>query len=52
MQKIKMAKPNFKVIVYSILALICLALMFFVDWLFIIPAAILMLLNQRELMKK
>lgn len=44
-------KINIKIIIYSIIALICLALTFLVDWLFIIPAAILMYLNQRELMK-
>jgi len=47
-----MSKVNYKVIIYSVIALGCLALMFFVNWLFIIPAAILMWLNQRELMKK
>jgi len=45
-------KPNPKIIIFSILALGFLALTFFVDWLFIIPAVILMILNQRELMKK
>ena len=43
---------NPKVVVYSIIALICLILTFTIDWLFIIPAVILMILNQRELMKK
>ena len=46
-----MKKINAKVVIYSAIALICLALTFLVDWLFIIPAAILMFLNQRELMK-
>ncbi len=41
-----------KVIVYSIIALICLYLTFTVDWLFIVPAVILMFLNQKELFKK
>ena len=45
-------KPNPKVIIYSIIALGFLALTFFVDWLFIIGAAILMWLNQKELGKK
>jgi len=45
-------KPNPKIIIFSLLALGFLALTFFVDWLFIIPAVILMILNQRELMKK
>ncbi len=43
---------NPKVVLFSIIALVCLALAFTIDWLFIIPAVILMLLNQRELMKK
>ncbi|MEK6926307.1 MAG: hypothetical protein AABW50_03445 [Nanoarchaeota archaeon] len=47
-----MPKTNWKVVTYSLAALACLALTFFVDWLFIIPAAILMILNQRELFKK
>ena len=46
-----MRKINIKVIVYSVIALVFLALTFLVDWLFIVPAAILMYLNQRELMK-
>jgi len=41
-----------RVIIYSIIALICLYLTFTVDWLFIIPAVILMFLNQKELFKK
>tara|TARA_Y100000310_G_scaffold69026_1_gene64401 strand:+ start:19635 stop:19781 length:147 start_codon:yes stop_codon:yes gene_type:complete len=47
-----MAKPNIKVIIYSIIALGFLALTFLVDWLFIIGAVILIYLNQKELMKK
>ena len=43
---------NKKVVNQSIIALICLALMFFVSWWFVIPAVILMLLNQRELLAK
>ncbi|MFA4953441.1 MAG: hypothetical protein WC584_04415 [Candidatus Pacearchaeota archaeon] len=45
-------KYNIKVIIYSILALGFLALTFLVDWIFIIGAVVLMILNQRELMKK
>ena len=41
-----------KVVVYSIIALGFLYLTFTVDWIFIIGAAILMFLNQKELMKK
>jgi hypothetical protein len=44
-------KPNPKVIIFSILALGFLALTFFVDWIFIVGAVILMYLNQKELMK-
>jgi hypothetical protein len=43
---------NKKVVLFSIIALGFLALTFFVDWLFIIGAVILMYLNQKELMKK
>ena len=44
-------KINLKVVVFSILALGFLVLTFLVNWLFIIGAVILMILNQRELMK-
>ena len=50
MQKTK-NKVNKKVILYSILALISIALMFIVDWIFIAPAAYLVWLNQKELSK-
>lgn len=43
---------NKKVVLFSILALGFLALTYFVDWLFIIGAVILVYLNQKELMKK
>ena len=43
---------NPKVFWLSIIALGFLALTFLVNWLFIIGAVILMILNQRELMKK
>jgi len=43
---------NKKVVIFSIVALGFLALTFLVDWLFIIGAVILMILNQKELMKK
>jgi len=43
---------NKKVVIQSLIALVFLVLTFVVDWLFIIPAVILMYLNQRELMKK
>lgn len=40
------------VIIYSLIALGFLALTFFVDWIFILGAVIMVYLNQRELMKK
>lgn len=43
---------NPKVVIFSIIALGFLILTFAVNWLFIIGAVILMILNQRELMKK
>jgi hypothetical protein len=42
---------NWKVVVYSIIALGFIALTFLVDWMFIIGAVVMMWLNQRELMK-
>ncbi len=47
-----MKKVNKKVIICSLLALVFLALTFLVDWIFIIGAVILVLLNQKELMKQ
>jgi len=44
-------KVNKKVIIQSIIALICLILMFFVSWWFIVPVGILLWLNQRELFR-
>ena len=41
---------NIQVVVLSIIALICLYLMFTVDWLFIVPAVIIMFINQKNLM--
>jgi hypothetical protein len=42
---------NYKVILYSLVALIFLYFSFTIDWLFIIGAVILMILNQKELFK-
>jgi Na+-transporting methylmalonyl-CoA/oxaloacetate decarboxylase gamma subunit len=42
-------KPNIKIIVYSIIAFIFLALTFLVNWIFIIGAVIMVYLNQKEL---
>jgi hypothetical protein len=41
-----------RVVLYSLIALGCIVLTFTVDWLFIIPAVVLMIINQRELFKK
>ena len=43
---------NIKVVIQSLIAIGFLVLTFTVDWLFIIGAVILMILNQKELMKK
>jgi hypothetical protein len=43
---------NPKVVIYSLIAFCFLALTFFVDWIFIIGAVVMMVLNQRELFKK
>ncbi len=43
---------NPKVVVLSIIALFFIYLTFTIDWLFIIPAVIIMFINHRELMKK
>ena len=42
---------SLKVVIFSIIAFGFLVLTFLVDWLFIIPAVILMYLNQKELIK-
>lgn len=46
-----MRKINVKVVIFSIIALGCIALTFLVDWYFIIGAIIFMLLNQSEINK-
>lgn len=43
---------NLKVVVYSLIALVCIYLTFTINWIFLIGAIILMFLNQKELMKK
>lgn len=45
-------KINKKIVLYSMMGLAFIALMFFVDWMFVIGAAIMVYLNQRELRKK
>ncbi|MFH1787552.1 MAG: hypothetical protein ABH811_02065 [archaeon] len=46
---IKIKNP--KVVIFSIIALGFILLTFLVNWIFIIGAVILMILNQKELMK-
>lgn len=48
----KKEKPDYKVVLYSLIALAFVILSFTESWWYIIPAVILMFLNQRELMKK
>jgi hypothetical protein len=43
---------NWRVVIYSILALLCLGLVFAISWLFLIPVAVLIWMNQRELFPK
>ena len=43
---------NPKVVIFSIFALGFLVLTFLFNWIFIIGAVVLMILNQRELMEK
>ena len=43
---------DLQVVLNSVIALGFLVLTFIVDWLFIIPAVILMVINQKRIMKK
>jgi len=43
---------NKKVVVLSVIALGCIVLAIVIDWLFLVPAVIIMLINQKELLKK
>ena len=47
-----MPMKNIKVVILSIIALVCIALAIIIDWLFLIPAVIIMLINQKQLIKK
>ncbi|MBU1252116.1 MAG: hypothetical protein KJ905_01470 [Nanoarchaeota archaeon] len=48
----KKRKPNYNIVFNSLVALGFLALAFIrSNWLYIIPSVILMIINQRELMK-
>jgi hypothetical protein len=46
------SKANKKVVAYSLIALGFLVLTYFVDWIFIVGAVVMIYLNQKELMKK
>jgi len=43
---------NTKVMILSIIALICIVLAIVINWLFIIPAIIIMLINQKKINQK
>jgi len=43
---------NKKVVYLSILAIICLGLTYLVSWWFIAPVAVILWINQRELVRK
>jgi len=45
-------KIKYKVIIFSLIAIGFLVLTFLVDWMFIIGAVLMWMLNQRELNKK
>ena len=47
----KPKKINKRVVIYSLIAFGFLALTFFVDWIFIIGAVLMVWLNQKELMR-
>ncbi|MFA5856762.1 MAG: hypothetical protein WC867_05360 [Candidatus Pacearchaeota archaeon] len=42
---------NYKVLFFDLLALICLYLTFKIDWIFILPAIVLVYFGQKELFK-
>jgi hypothetical protein len=46
------SKINWNIILYSFIAFGFLGLTYFVDWIFIVGAIIMIWLNQRELRKK
>ena len=48
----KKNKVNKKVILYSVIGIGFVILSFAIDWLFIVGAFVMLLLNQRELMHK
>jgi len=50
--KSKSKKINWKIIIYSLIAFGFLALTYFVDWVFIVGAVVMIWLNQKELRQK
>jgi len=51
-RKHKSQKRNPKVVILSLVALICFYLTFAYDWLWIVPVLIIIYINQKELFKK
>ncbi len=52
-RKVKLKSQfNIKVVTFSLIALLCIVLGFIIHWMFMVPAVILMIINQKELMKK
>lgn len=45
-------KFNWKVVIYSLIAFGFLVLTYFIDWIFVIGAVVMIWLNQRELNRK
>jgi len=45
-------KINGRVVVQSVIAVVCLVLMYLISWWFIVPVGIILWLNQRELFGK
>ena len=43
---------NWKVVIFSLLALLCLVLVYYWDWIFIFPAVYFVYLNQKEIFRK
>jgi len=43
---------NYKVIILSLVALVCVALSFLLSWFFLIPVVGIIFINQKELMKR
>jgi len=52
MKSKKRNKINWKIIIYSIIGLGFLALTYFVDWIFVVGAVVMIWMNQREMRRK